>query len=196
MWEQMLPGVRMTLVLTLLTGMVYPGVVTALCQMLFPGPANGSLIERDGRTIGSSLLGQAFSRPEYFHPRPSAAGNDGYDASASGGSNLGPTSRKLIDRVKATVTDLKMRNPAHVGSWPADLATASASGLDPHISPASAQVQIERVARARSVSHRQVGTVVVRLTEDRDLGFLGEPRVNVLRLNLALDREFPLPAKR
>ncbi len=180
MWTQMLPGLRMTLLLTVLTGLVYPGVVTAICQALFPRQANGSLIERNGKVIGSALIAQGFSGPQYFHPRPSAAGNDGYDATASGGSNLGPTSQKLIDRIKSAQGDL-------AGPIPADLLTASASGLDPHISPASARLQLARVARARGTTESMVLDLVRQFTEDRDLGFLGEPRVNVLLLNLALD---------
>ncbi len=189
MWKQTLPGLRMVLVLTVLTGLVYPAVVTGLCQLLFPAQANGSLIARDGTIVGSSLIGQSFTRPEYFHPRPSGAGNDGYDGTLSGGSNLGPTSRKLVDRVKATVDDLARKNPGHLKPWPADLATMSASGLDPHISPEAAQVQTGRVAAARALPPAHVASLVARFTEGRDLGFLGEPRVNVLLLNLALDRE-------
>lgn len=191
MWNQLLPGLRMTLALTVLTGVVYPGVVTALCQTLFSAQANGSLIVRNGKVVGSALIGQSFARPEYFHPRPSTAGADGYDASASGGSNLGPTSQALMDRVKASVAELQAQNPSHQGEWPADLATASASGLDPHISPAAARVQMGRIARARSVPVERVETLLACCTEGRDLGFLGEPRVNVLQLNLALDRELP-----
>jgi K+-transporting ATPase ATPase C chain len=180
MWKQMLPGLRMTLLLTVLTGLVYPGLVTAICQMAFPRQANGSLIERNGKVIGSALIGQGFSSPQYFHPRPSAAGTDGYDATSSGGSNLGPTSQKLVDRVKAAKADWN-------GSIPSDLLTTSASGLDPHISPASARWQAARVAKARGLAESTVMDLISRLTEDRDLGFLGEPRVNVLLLNLALD---------
>lgn len=188
MGSQLLPGLRMTLALTVLTGVIYPGVVTALCQTLFPAQANGSLIVRNSKVVGSALIGQGFARPEYFHPRPSAAGTDGYDAAASGGSNLGPTNQKLLDRVKASVAELQAQNSSHQGEWPADLATASASGLDPHISPAAARVQVERIARARSVSVEHIETLLARFTEGRDLGLLGEPRVNVLLLNLELDR--------
>lgn len=191
MWKQLWPGLRMTLALTILTGVIYPGVVTALCQALFRAKANGSLITRGGEVVGSALIGQNFARPEYFHPRPSAAGSGGYDAASSGGSNLGPTSQRLVARVKASVEELKTKNPDHQGEWPADLAGTSASGLDPHISPAAARVQIVRVAGARSVSVEQVEALAARFTEQRDLGFLGEPRVNVLLLNLALDREMP-----
>jgi len=193
MWKQLLPGLRMTLALTVLTGVLYPGLVTVLCQTLFPAQANGSLVTRQGKVVGSALIGQSFSQPEYFHSRPSAAGSDGYEAASSGGSNLGPTSQKLVDRVKASVNELQSQNPTHRGEWPADLATASASGLDPHLSPAAARVQVERVARARSVPAERVEAIVARFTEGRDLGFLGEPRVNVLLLNLALDRELALP---
>jgi potassium-transporting ATPase KdpC subunit len=192
MWKQMLPGLRMTLLMTVLTGLVYPSAVTVLCQILFRSKANGSLITRNGRAVGSALIGQSFTRPEYFQPRPSAAGSEGYDSSASGGSNLGPTSRKLMDRVKRTVEKLGTDNPAHTGPWPADLATASASGLDPHLSPASVEVQVDRVAKARGISPERVRQVAGQFREGRDLGFLGEPRINVLRLNLALDEKFPL----
>jgi K+-transporting ATPase ATPase C chain len=192
MWKQLLPGLRMTIVMTVLTGVIYPGVVTGICQIIFPKQANGSLIEKNGRTIGSELIGQNFSRPEYFQPRPSAAGNDGYDATASGGSNLGPTNQKLIDRVKASVEKFRKENPDYTGAIPADLVTASGSGLDPHLSPASAEAQISRVAKARGAGDDQIRQLVSQSTEGRDLGFLGEPRVNVLRLNLALDDGFPL----
>ncbi|HNY39922.1 MAG TPA: potassium-transporting ATPase subunit KdpC [Bryobacteraceae bacterium] len=192
MWKQMLPGLRMTLLMTALTGLIYPGVVTGLCQVLFRSQANGSLISRNGQVVGSALIGQNFTRPEYFQPRPSAAGADGYDASASSGSNLGPTSQKLQDRVKGSVAELRTENPGMRNPVPADLATASGSGLDPHLSPASAVVQIERVAKARGISVDQLKPVVDQFIEGRDLGFLGEPRVNVLALNLALDEKFPV----
>ncbi len=180
MWKQMLPGFRMTLLLTVLTGLLYPGMVTAICKLLFPHQANGSLLERNGKVIGSALIGQSFCAPQYFHPRPSAAGTNGYDAASSGGSNLGPTSQKLIDRVAAGKANWQ-------GTVPADLLTASASGLDPHISPASARLQAARVATARGLPESTVLELIGQFTEDRDLGFLGEPRVNVLLLNLALD---------
>jgi K+-transporting ATPase ATPase C chain len=192
MWKQMLPGLRMTLLLTVLTGLVYPGVVTGLCQVLFPRQANGSLIIRNGRVIGSELLGQNFTRPEYFQPRPSAAGSDGYDASSSGGSNLGPTNQKLADRVKASAEKFRKENPDFSGPVPADLLTTSASGLDPHLSPAAAQAQAPRIAGARSADPGQITQLVAQFTEERDWGFLGEPRVNVLRLNLALDERYPV----
>jgi potassium-transporting ATPase KdpC subunit len=188
----MLPALRMTLLMTVVTGLIYPGVVTGICQVLFPSQANGSLVTRNGQVVGSALIAQGFTKPEYFQPRPSAAGADGYDASASSGSNLGPTSQKLIDRVKGSVAKLRTDNPSMPSALPSDLATASASGLDPHISPASAALQIERVAKARAISADQLKPIVDQLTEGRDLGFLGEPRVNVFALNLALDEKFPV----
>ena len=192
MWKQLLPALRMTVLLTVLTGLIYPGLVTGLCQVLFPVQANGSLITRSDKVVGSALIGQNFSKPEYFQPRPSAAGNDGYDASASGGSNLGPTSQKLMDRVKGSVEKLKAANPAYPGALPADLATASGSGLDPHISPESAKVQSSRVAMSRGMPAPDVERLIQQFTQGRDLGFLGEPRVNVLLLNLALDDQYPV----
>jgi potassium-transporting ATPase KdpC subunit len=192
MWQQLLPGLRMMLALTLLTGLIYPLAVTGLCQMLFRDQANGSLKTVNGQVVGSSLIGQNFTKPEYFQPRPSAAGNDGYDGTASGGSNLGPTNQKLIDRVKASVDKFHKENPDYTGALPADLVTASGSGLDPHISPASAVAQLDRVARARGLSRDQIRPLISAHTEGRDLGFLGEPRVNVLLLNLNLDRQFPM----
>jgi K+-transporting ATPase ATPase C chain len=191
MLKYLIRGIRITLVLTVLTGLLYPGIVTALCQLLFPHQANGSLIKRNGIVIGSSLIGQEFSRPEYFHPRPSAAGPNGYDASASGGSNLGPTSRKLVDRVKADIERFRRENPDYHGPIPADLVTTSGSGLDPHISPASALAQAPRIAGLRGVSIGQIRKLIERFTDGPDLGLIGEPRVNVLELNIALDRKFP-----
>lgn len=192
MWRQLLPGLRMTLLLTVVTGLIYPGVVTGLCQVLFRSKANGSLVERNGQVVGSALIGQNFTKPEYFQGRPSAAGADGYDASASSGSNFGSTNQKLIDRTKASVEKLRTDNPTHTGNWPSDIATASGSGLDPHLSPESIAVQVDRVAKARGVSAEQVKQVADGFVEGRDLGFLGEPRVNVLKLNLALDDKFPI----
>jgi K+-transporting ATPase ATPase C chain len=171
----------MLALMTVVLGLGYPFVVWGVAQVAFPNQANGSLIERDGKVIGSELIGQNFSSAKYFHGRPSAAGN-GYDASASGGSNLGPTSAKLIDRVKADAGE---------ESIPADLVTASASGLDPHISPAAAEFQIDRVASARKISDKQVRDLISEFTEGRTFGFLGETRVNVLKLNLALDSKYP-----
>jgi len=190
MLQQLAPALRMTLFLTVLTGLIYPGVVTGLCQALFANQANGSLVTQNGQIIGSSLLGQNFSKPEYFHPRPSAAGNDGYDPTASSGSNLGPTSQKLVDRMKASADQFRKENPTYTGAIPADAITASASGLDPHITIANAQAQAARIAQARGTSADKVQTLIANLTENRDLGFLGESRVNVLALNQALDRSF------
>jgi K+-transporting ATPase ATPase C chain len=192
MLQQLGPALRMILFLTLLTGLIYPGVVTGLCQVLFTNQANGSLAMQNGQVIGSKLLGQNFTKPEYFHPRPSAAGNDGYDPTASQGSNLGPTSQKLVDRMKASADQFRKENPTYTGAIPADAITASGSGLDPDISIANAQAQAARVAKARSAGVDQVQSVIAGLTQNRDLGFLGEPRVNVLALNQSLDQRFPL----
>jgi len=188
---QMAPAFRLMLIMTVLTGLVYPGIVTALCQILFPKQANGSLVKVGGRIVGSSLIGQSFTRPEYFHPRPSAAGSDGYDPTASGGSNYGPTNQKLIDRVQASVEQFRKENPEYTGPIPADLLTASGSGLDPEISPAAAEAQAARIAQARHMTVEQVRRLIAAHTHAPDLGLLGEPRVNVLGLNLALDGEFP-----
>jgi potassium-transporting ATPase KdpC subunit len=191
MWKQIAPAFRITLFFTVLTGLVYPGVVTGLCRLFFPNQADGSLIRADGQVVGSSLIGQNFTKAEYFHPRPSAAGNAGYDASASNGSNYGPTNQKLIDRVKASLDKFHKENPDYSGPISADLVTTSASGLDPDISPASAEAQAPRIAKARGIAVDEVVQLINENGEGRALGFLGEPRVNVLRLNLALDREFP-----
>lgn len=192
MWQQLLPALRITLVMTVLTGLIYPLAVTGISQILFPKQANGSLITKDGKVIGSELIGQTFAKPEYFHPRPSAAGSDGYDAGASSGSNLGPTNQKLNDRIKASVEKFRTENPEYRGSLPADLVTTSGSGLDPHISPASALAQVNRIAKQRGASEAQIETLVASHVEGRGLGFLGEARINVLTLNLALDEQFPL----
>ena len=242
MWEQLLPGLRIKIFMTVLLGVIYPLAMTGISQLVFPKQANGSLIEAGGKVIGSELIGQNFSKPEYFHPRPSAAGG-GYDAASSGGSNLGPTSAKLIhgtirmDEKKNEVVDfdginlrivhycvdndIPYESSAPLDGFrdakgglddvklikafnddraplvftpkvpiPADAVTASASGLDPHISPASAQLQTARVARARGLSVDQVAQAVAQFTEAPSLGLLGEPRVNVLALNLALDQQF------
>src|SRR5260370_27762264 len=174
MWRQLLPGLRITLLLTVVTGLIYPGVVTGLCQVLFKDKANGSLITRNGQVIGSPLIGHNFTRAEYFQPRPAAAGNDGYDATASGGANLGPTSQKLIDRTKASVEKFRKENPDFTGPIPADLVTASASGLDPHLSPAAAAAQVPRVAQTRHADSAQIQPLVDSSTESRDLRFLAE----------------------
>ena len=191
MFRQLKPAVLMTLVLTVLTGLLYPALVTGLARLLFPAQAEGSLLRVNGVVVGSSLIGQKFTKPEYFQGRPSAAG-DGYDASNSGGSNLGPTNQKLADRVKADVDRFRRENPTFTGPVPADLVTSSGSGLDPHLSPASALAQVARVAAARRVPQDRVRRMVESRIEGRDLGFLGEPRVNVLLLNLTLDRECPI----
>ncbi len=190
MWRELAPAFRLLLFFTLLTGLVYPGLVTVLGQALFHRQANGSLVEVDGQVVGSALIGQNFTRPEYFHPRPSAAGDNGYDASASNASNFGPTNQKLSDRVKASVENFRKENPDYTGPIPADLVTASASGLDPDISIASAEAQAARIAKARAIPVEQVHQIINAHARRRTLEFLGEPRVNVLELNLALDRQF------
>jgi potassium-transporting ATPase KdpC subunit len=192
MWEQLLPGLRIKLFMTVVLGVVYPLAMTGISQVIFPHQANGSLIRIGDKVIGSELIGQNFSKPEYFQPRPSNAGTNGYDATASGGYNQGPTNQKLIDRVKASVEQFRKDNPDHQGPIPADLVTGSASGLDPHISPDSAHAQVARVAKARGITVDQADQLVTQLTESPDLGLLGEPRVNVLKLNLALDQRLPI----
>ncbi len=191
MWRQLSPGLRINLFLTLLLGVAYPLAMTGICQLAFPHQANGSLITANGKVIGSQLIGQNFAKPEYFQPRPSAAGNDGYDPMSSGGSNYGPTNQKLIDRVKAAADKFRKDNPDYHGPIPADLLTASASGLDPDISPDSAAAQAPRVAKARGIPVDQVNRLIAEFTQPPDLGLLGEPRVNVLAVNLALDKGFP-----
>jgi potassium-transporting ATPase KdpC subunit len=189
MKQILIPAVLLTLVLTALTGLVYPLVVTGLSQVLFPRQANGSLITAGGKVVGSELIGQKFTKPEYFHGRPSAAGNDGYDAANSGATNLGPTNQALINRVRDDIKKFRQENPTYTGPIPADLLTTSASGLDPHISPASAYAQVDRVAKARGVSADAIREVVERHMEGRQFGIFGEPRVNVLVLNLDLDKK-------
>jgi K+-transporting ATPase ATPase C chain len=243
MFKELGPGFRLTLIFTVLTGLLYPAVMTGVSELIFPNQANGGLVSVNGKVVGSSLIGQSFTKPEYFHPRPSAAGN-GYDATASGGTNLGPTSAKLLhgttkmDDKKNEVVDFdginlrivhycvdndlpyetsvpldKFKDPhgdlddvklikafnddkaplvfTAKAPIPQDAVTASASGLDPHISPANAETQAARVAKARGVSADQMKHLVAQFTEKADLGFLGEPRVNVLMLNIALDQRFP-----
>ena len=191
MMKNLITAFLMTIVTTVLLGLVYPLAVTGLAQVIFPDHANGSLIHRsDGTVIGSRLIGQSFSSPGYFHSRPSAAGANGYDAAASSGSNLGPTNQKLIDRVKVDVEKLQAENPGK--PVPIDLVTTSASGLDPHISPAAAEFQVPRIARERGMNESELRQLVTAHTEGRQFGFLGEPRVNVLLLNLALDERKPL----
>jgi K+-transporting ATPase ATPase C chain len=185
-------AILMTVVTTVLLGVIYPLVVTGLAQVLFRDKANGQLIVRNGAVVGSRIIGQAFTSPGYLHSRPSAAGN-GYDAANSGGSNLGPTNRLLIDRVKGPVARLQVENPGQ--PVPIDLVTTSASGLDPDITPAAAEFQVPRLARERGLSEDQVRQIIAQHTLGRQLGFLGEPRVNVLEVNLALDQLKPMPAK-
>jgi potassium-transporting ATPase KdpC subunit len=191
MKKNLLTAILMTIVTTILFGLIYPLVVTGLAQVIFPDKANGQLIRRaDGVVIGSRIIGQPFSGPGYFHSRPSAAGSAGYDAGASGASNLGPTNKILIERIKGDVEKLQAENPGK--PVPIDLVTTSASGLDPHITPAAAEFQIPRVARERGLSESDVRQVVAAHTEGRQFGFLGEPRVNVLELNLDLDTRKPI----
>lgn len=187
--RNLLIAVLMTIVMTLLLGVAYPLVVTGLAQALFPDKANGQLIERDGKAVGSRIIGQGFSSPGYFRSRPSAAGT-GYDAANSAGTNLGPTNKKLVDAVKAAVDAAKRENPG--APVPIDLVTSSASGLDPHISPAAAAFQVPRVARERGIGEDEAQRLVAAHTAGRQLGFLGESVVNVLELNLALDSQHPV----
>ncbi len=189
------PALLSLLLLTLITGGVYPALVTGLAQLLFPRQANGSLIVRDGQAVGSELIGQPFADPAYFWGRPSATGPFPYNAAASSGSNLGPTNPALLEAVKGRIEALRQVDPANPAPIPADLVTASASGLDPHISPAAAFYQVARVAKARGLAAEQVKSLVAEYSEGRQWGFLGEPRVNVLKLNLALEARSPRPGK-
>ena len=188
--KQLRPAILMTLVLCVITGLIYPGVVTGLAQVLFPKQANGSLVTVNGKVVGSALIGQPFTKPEYFHPRPSAAGN-GYDPTSSSGTNKGPTDVKLADTLVAQAVDSAVKNDGAVkGHVPSDMATSSASGLDPDVSPANAFLQVARVARARGVDSARVRALVNAHVQGRQFGFFGDPRVNVLLLNIALDSAF------
>lgn len=187
MLKELRPAVVSFLVLTLITGIAYPLVVTGISQAVFPLQANGSVMVKDGKAVGSELIGQPFSDPKYFWGRPSATGPNPNNATASSGSNQGPTNPALMDAVKGRVQALKDADPGNTAPVPVDLVTASASGLDPHISPAAAEYQVQRIARARGLRTEVVKDLVAKHTEGRQFGFLGEPRVNVLKLNLALD---------
>jgi K+-transporting ATPase ATPase C chain len=188
MKKNLLISILMTVATTVLFGLIYPMVVTGLAQLLFPHKANGQLIEKNAQVVGSRIIGQGFSGPGYFHSRPSAAAN-GWDAANSGGSNFGPTNQKLIDRVKSDVAMAQAENPGK--QVPIDLVTTSASGFDPHITPAAAEFQLPRIAKERGTTIDQLRALVAKHTEGRQIGVLGEPRVNVLELNLDLDLEFP-----
>jgi len=190
MKKNLMISIWMTLVTTVIFGLLYPLAVTAIAQLTMPSKANGQLLTPNGKLIGSRIIGQAFTAPQYFHSRPSAAGN-GYDPTSSSGSNLGPTNKALVDRVNADVAKLQAENPNV--PVPVDLVTTSGSGLDPDISPAAAEFQIPRVARVRGISEQDLRAIVARHTKGRDFGFLGDPRVNVLELNLDLDAAHPFP---
>ena len=188
--KQFRPAIMMTIVLCVITGAIYPGLITGVAQLLFPRQANGSLVVVNGRVVGSALIGQTFTKSEYFHSRPSAAGN-GYDATASSGTNKGPTDRKLADTLIAQAVDSAVKNDGAVkGQVPSDMVTSSASGLDPDISPANAYLQVARVSRARGADSARVRALVDAYVQGRQFGFFGEPRVNVLLLNIALDSAF------
>src|SRR5271170_252071 len=194
MKKNLITAVLMTIATTVLLGILYPLIVTGLAQLFFPNQANGQLIKgKDGVVVGSRLIGQPFTGPGYFHPRPSAAGAAGYDATASGGSNLGPTNAQLISRVNGDVAKLQAENPGV--PVPVDLVTTSASGLDPDITPAAANFQVRRIATERKATEAEIENLVLEHTANRQWGFLGEPRVNVLNLNLSLDERFPVAAK-
>jgi K+-transporting ATPase ATPase C chain len=187
MKKQIRPALVLLIGLTIITGVIYPLLVTGVAQVAFPIQANGSLVVQNGQVVGSALIGQAFDRPEYFWSRPSATGPFPYNAAASSGSNLGPTSQALVDQVQARVDALRAADPGNIAPIPVDLVTASASGLDPHLSVAAARYQASRVARVRGLSEETVQELIDRFTEARQWGLLGEPRVHVLQLNLALD---------
>jgi K+-transporting ATPase ATPase C chain len=193
--KDLVVALRMTVATLVLTGLAYPLIVTGIAQVVFPWRANGSVVSAQGRVVGSELIGQGFKSPAYFQSRPSAAGTDGYDAANSAGSNLGPTSQKLRDRVAADVARLRKENPQAPAEVPAELVTTSASGFDPHLSPAAAQWQVARVAAARGVPVGEIQALLDARTEPRTFGLLGEPRVNVLLLNLDLDQRFALQRK-
>jgi K+-transporting ATPase ATPase C chain len=187
---QLRPALVITALMIVITGIIYPGVVTGIAQVVFPHQANGSLVESNGHVVGSALIGQSFSQPYYFHPRPSGAGS-GYVGDSSSGTNKGPTDRKLADTLIAQAIDSAVAHDGAVkGQIPGDMVTSSGSGLDPHISPANAALQVARIARARLLPVDKVQALVAAHTEDRQLGFFGEPRVNVLTLNIALDSAF------
>jgi len=188
MLKELKPAALLLVLLTVLTGALYPALITGLAQTLFSGEANGSLIKQDGKVVGSALVGQPFSDPKHFWTRPSATGPVPYNAGASAGSNLGPLNPALEEAVKARIDALKASDPTQTTPIPVDLVTASGSGLDPHISPAAARWQVPRIARIRGISEAEVSRLIDGHTEGRQLGLLGEPRVNVLALNLALDR--------
>jgi len=190
MKKNLITAVLMTVATTILLGIVYPLVVTVLARVIFPDKANGQLIQRDGKIVGSRIIGQPFTGPGYFHSRLSAAGSNGYDAANSAGSNLGPTNKTLIDRVKQGADSLQLENPG--SPIPVDLVTTSASGLDPDITPAAADFQMRRVASERGISPDQVRLLIAKHSDGRQLGFLGEARVNVLELNLDLDAVHPV----
>ena len=190
MKKNIITSILYTVVATVLLGVIYPLAVTGLAQMLSKDKANGQLVTKNGVTVGSRILAQPFSSARYFHARPSAAGTNGYDATNSGGTNWGPTNQKLIDRVKSDTATLQSEHPGK--AIPVDLVTTSGSGLDPHITPAAAEFQVARVARARGMAEDNIRNLVVAHTELRQFGFLGEPRVNVLELNLALDEQYPV----
>ena len=190
MKKNLVTAVLYTVVTTVMLGLIYPLVVTGVAAVLFKDKAKGQLISRSGENVGSRIIAQPFTGPQYFHPRPSAAGANGYDAAGSGATNFGPTNQKLVDRIKADVASLQAENPGQ--PIPVDMVTTSASGLDPHITPAAAEFQTPRVAKARGISPDELRKLIADRTEPRQFGFLGEPRINVLELNLELDEKFPV----